>query len=719
MPTLDAAPDLSSFFKPRSIAIIGASANPATIGGRPLRILIQHGYAGALFPVNPRYRELEGRAAYPSIGAVPEPVDLAVVIVPARLVPGVLEACAAAGVRYAMVISSGFAESGAEGRALQEQIRALVGRTPMRVCGPNCEGFFNLVDRVPVTFSPAIDPERGFRGARAGSIGIVSQSGGLGFALFNRGLELGLGFSTMISTGNEVDLEALDYVDSMLDDPNTQVVLAFIEAFRHGRRLIATARKAAERGKPLVVAKVGRSEAGRRSAASHTGSLAGSDEAYAAAFRQLGVVRVEDVEEMLDAAAYFSVGRLPPGRRVVVLTPSGGAGTWLADACAAQGLDLPAPEDAIQAEIGGFLPPYGSTSNPVDITAGVASQGGLDRSLELLIGSRRCDAIVIVSTLAAMDYFRPAVPDLRRIADSTDKALVYYSYTSPRPEAIEALRELGIPCYGTPLRTARALAWAAWYRAFLDGRGDVRVLHGERQTPSAGHTPVLSRRDGTSVIEVEARACLAPCGIPAPAEGLAHSADEAVRLLRSLGGPVALKVQSPDLPHKSDVGGVRLGLAHEAAVRAAYAAIMAAVAARHPEAEVRGVLVQRMVEDGVEMILGARIDPDFGPLVLVGLGGVFVEVFHDVSPRLAPVSRVEAAAMVEGLRGAPLLRGARGRPPADVPALVEAIVRFSELAAGLPPGVAAVEINPLLVRPEGQGVVMVDARVEGDVPTGG
>jgi acyl-CoA synthetase (NDP forming) len=420
-------------------------------------------------------------------------------------------------------------------------------------------------------------------------------------------------------------------------------------------------------------------------------------------------VRAEDVEEMLDAAAYFSVGRLPPGRRTLIVTPSGGAGTWLADACAARGLELPSPEEAIQTEIASFLPPYGATANPVDITAGVALQGGLDRSLELLVGSERFDAIIIVSTLAALEYLRPAPPDLRRIADSTGKALVYYSYTSPRAEAIEALREIGIPCYGTPVRTARALAWAAWYRGFLDGWRDVRVLGAEGRMPADARTPTLPDRRFT---EVEARAFLAPCGIPSPAEGLARSADEAVALLRSLGRPVALKLQSPDLTHKSDVGGVRLGLASEAAVREAYAAIMAAVAERSPTAEVRGVLVQRMVEDGVEVILGARVDPDFGPLVLVGLGGVFVEVFRDVALRLAPVSGAEARAMVESLRGAPLLRGARGRPPADLAALTGAIVRFSELAADLPPEVAAVEINPLLVRPAGQAIMMVDARVE-------
>ena len=468
--------DLDAFFNPRSIAIIGASADPNTISGRPLKLLAQHRYRGAVYPVNPKYRELQGRPVYPTIGEVPEAVDLAIVLVPARSVPPLIEECGAAGVRHAMIISSGFAESGPDGRALQEQLRQIAGRWPTRICGPNCEGFFNVPAGVPAGFSPAIDYDRGLKEARSGPVGIISQSGGLGFALLNRGFEQGLGFSVAISTGNEVDLESLDFVDYLLDDPDTRVILGFIEAFRNGRRLIETARRAAERGKPLIMAKVGRSEAGRRSAASHTGSLVGSDEAYEAAFRQLGVIRAEDVDEMLDAAAYFSTGRLPAGRRVAILTPSGGAGTWLADACAAQGLELPTVEDDIQAEIASFLPSYGSTTNPVDITAGVAVRGGLERTLELLTRSNRLDAIAVIATLAALDYFQPGVPNLRRIAAATDKALLYYSYTTPRPEPLETLRELSIPCYGTPGRAARALALACRYRAFLDRRGEIALF---------------------------------------------------------------------------------------------------------------------------------------------------------------------------------------------------------------------------------------------------
>jgi acyl-CoA synthetase (NDP forming) len=700
--------ELDGLFNPRSIALVGASSDPHGISGRPLRLLIQHGYPGALYPVNPRHRELMGREVFPRIADVPGPVDLALVMVPAAVTPGVVEECAAAGVRYALVISSGFAEAGAEGRARQEELARAARSSGIRLAGPNSEGFFNVAAGVAAGFSPAIDPERGFAGARRGPVGVVSQSGGLGFALFNRGMELGLGFSLVVSSGNEADLTFLDYVDHLVDDPETRVILGVVETLRGARRLIDVARRAAERGKPLVLAKIGRSPVAARAAASHTGALVGSDAAYDAAFRQLGVVRVDDVDELLDAAVCFSAGRLPAGRRVAVVTPSGGAGAWLADACAAEGLELPEVEQEIQAEIRSFVPSYASTTNPVDLTAGVMARGGLERSIELLGRSPRFDTIAVVTTLASEADFRRNEPELRRVAADRGKAIVYYSYTLPKPGTIEALRAMRIPCFPTPRRTARAIAWAAGYAAFLRRRGEVAVFGAREARPRPGPLP-----EGEGASEARARAFLAPCGIPAPREGVATSPDEAAELFRRLGSrPVALKVQAAGLAHKSDVGGVRLGLDDKAAVRRAYDGVVGAVRRARPGRVVDGVLVQEMVDDGVEVILGARVDPDFGPVVLCGLGGLHVEQLGDVALRLAPVSAAEARAMVAELRGARLLDGVRGRPPCDVDALVGAIARFSALAAALPREVAAVEINPLAVRPRGLGVVMLDAAME-------
>jgi acetate---CoA ligase (ADP-forming) len=707
------ASDLSALFEPRCVALIGASADAQSISARPLRLMLQHGYAGRLYPVNPKYQELQGLRVYPAVGAIPERVDLALVVVPAARVPGVLEECAAAGAGCAVVITSGFAESGQAGRELQLRIAEIVARTGLRVCGPNSEGLYNPAAGVCATFSPAVDPEHGFSPSPAGPIAIVSQSGGLAFALLNHAQDRGLGVGAVVSTGNEVDLGWADYVDYLLDQPGTKVVLGFVEALRQSGRLVDVARKAARLKKPILIAKIGRSEAGRRAAASHTASLVGTDAAYSGAFRQLGIVRVDDVDEMLDLAAYFSVGRLPAGRRLAVLTASGGAGAWLADVCAARGLELPEPDPADQATIRTFIPAYGSVRNPVDITAQAVLEGGFERALGLLAQSSAFDTVVAVGTLVREERFFQTFAELKQIVERAHAGIVYYSYTRASPAVIGALAGLGVPCFSTPGRTARALSAAVTYAEFLERADQVALLAEESFIPP-GRWPVPRAR----LSEAGARAYVAPLGIPSPADGLARSADEAVALFAALGGgPVALKVQSPDVAHKTDVGGVRLNLRDAATVATAFVEIVEATRAARPLAAIEGVLVQRMAPAGigVEGFVGARREPVLGALVVVGVGGLDVESLGDVAMRLAPVSLTEAHAMLAELRGSATLHGTRGRPPADVEALAQAVVSISQMAAALPPNVTSVEINPLLVLPAGQGVLMLDVAIEVDV----
>lgn len=699
---------LDALFNPRSIAIVGASADGSSVAGRPLRILVQHGYAGTLYPVNPKYQELFGRRAYGRIAELPEPVDLAMIAVPARHVLGVLQECAEVRTKVAMVFSSGFAESDEHGARLQDEIQALCERTSMRISGPNCEGLFNVSAGVPAGFSPAIDPERGWRGAAAGPVSIVAQSGGLGFALFNRGMEQGLGFSKVVTTGNEVDLTWLDYVDYLVDDPETRVILGFLESLREPRRLVKVARKAAERGKPIVVAKMGRSGAAREAAASHTGSMVGSDDALDALFRQVGVIRVDDVDELLDAAAYFSVGRLPAGPNVAIVTVSGGAGVWLADACVARGLNVPTLDDEIQAEIRSFLPTYGSARNPVDVTAQTVVDGGLERALGLVAESDRFDSIVVITSLAGDHIFKRYLPELESTLERTPKPVVYFSYTSPTEDAARLLREHSVPLFLSPGRVARALEWAVQYRHFLESRSDLAIFGDRHVEATVGEAPDAP---GTSLTEVEARASLAGTGIPSPVEGLARSADEAEEIFAKICAPVAMKVQARGLVHKTDVGGVRLDVSDGFAVRRAYEEIVLSVTLGSPGATVEGVLVQQMVVDGIEMILGSRWEPGLGHLVLVGFGGIHVELLHDASIRLAPVSHREAREMLGELRAYPLLLGVRGADRSDLAALVDAVVSFSEFVGTTPPRFREVEINPLVVLPEGRGVMMVDAAV--------
>jgi acetate---CoA ligase (ADP-forming) len=449
-------------------------------------------------------------------------------------------------------------------------------------------------------------------------------------------------------------------------------------------------------------------------------------------------VRVDDVDEMLDLAAYFSVGRQPAGRRVAVLTASGGAGAWLADVCAARGLELPEPDPADQATIRTFIPAYGSVRNPVDITAQAVLEGGFERALGLLAQSSAFDTVVAVGTLVREERFFQTFAELQHIVERARAGIVYYSYTRASPAVVSALAGLGIPCFSTPGRTARALSAAVTYAEFLEHADQVALLASDpaqvdRGAPLAGDPEraddVAPRGDrpgprgrwpvpAVRLSEAGARGYLAPLGIPSPADGLARSADEALTLFAALGGgPVALKVQSPDLAHKTDVGGVRLNLRDAATVATAFVEIVEATRAARPLATIEGVLVQRMAPAGigVEGFIGARREPVLGALVVVGLGGLDVESLGDVAMRLAPVSLAEAHAMLAELRGSATLHGTRGRPPADVEALAQAVVSISQMAAALPPNVASVEINPLLVLPAGQGVLMLDVAIEVEV----
>jgi acyl-CoA synthetase (NDP forming) len=450
-------PDLRPLLSPESIAIIGASEDPTRLSGRPLQILQQHHFPGPIYPVNPRHQSVGGLPAYPSIAAVPGPVDLAAIIVKAALVPQMLGACADAGVRAATVFSSGFAEEGSGGRRAEGEIAAIARSSGMRVLGPNAEGFFNLPGGIPVTFSPTVDYERGLTRLVPGNVAVVSQSGGLGFALFNWGQAVGLGSSYVISTGNEADLGALEIAAYLLEDDATDVVALLVEGFRDSEELTPVARRASELGKKLVVAKLGRSAPGSQAAIAHTAHEAGDDREYRQAFASLGMVRVDDQEDLLDACFALSRRRVAAGPRVGILTTSGGAGVWVADACDAAGLEVPELDAALQAQLRPHMPSYGSPRNPVDVTAEVVNRAGVVPPLELLVSSPQIDAIVLISSLAGPHMLRREEAEIRRLLASAPKPIVVYSYTHPGEASVEALAELGVAWYPSPARAARAV----------------------------------------------------------------------------------------------------------------------------------------------------------------------------------------------------------------------------------------------------------------------
>ncbi|HEX7967749.1 MAG TPA: acetate--CoA ligase family protein, partial [Stellaceae bacterium] len=695
---MTASSSLDRFFAPATIAVIGASPDKTKIRGRLLHALRENGYDGRLYPVNPSYREIDGLPCFPSLAAIGAPVDLALVAIPAETVLASLEECAAARVGHAVIISSGFAEQGGAQTRLQDEIAALARRTGMRISGPNGEGFHNELKHVAATFSPAVDRKPGEEPLEASArrIGIVAQSGGMGFALYNRGRAMGLSFSYVATTGNEADLTASDFFAYMAQDPATAAIMLFLESVRDPEAFHAAAAAAAEHGKPVVVVKIGHSPAGERAAQSHTASMAGWNAAYDAAFRRHGIVRAGDPDEAVAIAAAFASAPPARGDRVAVVTASGGAGGWAADSLAAAGLSLPELSPALQREIQGFIPAYGSARNPVDITAQAVHSGGLVRAIELLSASPEVDAIVAVVSLASETRMTFDIAALKAIVAQQAKPVLFWSYTLPSSLGRKALAAAGLPIH-TDLA-----ALAAAVRALVRrGRYKPAAVPQSAASSAAIREWLEAVRGGLS--EYDAKELLARAGMPMPPHRLVASAAELDAAAAALGFPLALKIQSPDIPHKTEIGGVRLGIRDAASLRQAYDAVIDAARRGRPEARLQGVLLQPMARPGVEVILGTIRDPVFGPLVMVGAGGVMTELFKDVTYRLAPVDGETAREMLGELRVARLLEGFRGAARADVDAVVALLVRLSAFAAAHRDRVHEVELNPVLVHEVGGG----------------
>ncbi|HTG03700.1 MAG TPA: acetate--CoA ligase family protein [Bradyrhizobium sp.] len=696
---------LDSLFAPDSIALIGASRDLEKIPGRLLSMLRKNGFPGKIFPINPNYGDIDGLKCYPAIADVRQPIDLAIVIIPARAVLGALEQCAAAGVKNAVIISSGFAEEGGDSAAMQDAIVALAKKTGMRISGPNAEGFYSQVQRVAATFSPTVDvkPDAPQLVATIRRIGIVAQSGGIGFAIYHRAKALGIALSYVISAGNESDLGAGEFFEFMVQDASTDVILLFIEGIRDVDRFIAAARRAAEIGKPVIVTKVGRSGAGERAAASHTASMAGWSAAYDAVFAKYGFIVSNDLDEAVTIAAVLTTNPVPKGDRVAVLTVSGGAGIWGADTVAMQGLQVPELSQSIQAEIRKLLPSYGAAGNPIDVTAQGVHSGGLQRSIDLLDVSDEVDAILVVLSLSSDTRMPFKQAELKPVLSAQNKPIVFYSYTLPshfaRTEfaASGAVVLSGLTHVGVAMRQ---MVQRAKFR--LAPPAEVAALpppdlsaHLKSATPS----------------EFDSKSLLRDAGIALPDEVLVSNRGELDAAIARAGFPLVMKIQSRDIPHKSEVGGVRVNIASKGEAFAAYQALLESAGRHRPDAAIQGVLVGPMAKKGAEIIVGTLLDATFGPMIMVGLGGVITELFKDVIYRPAPVSAAEASAMLAELKAAPLLNGFRGAVKTDIPALSQLIAQISVLAAQFVNEISEIEINPVLVHPQGQGATIVDALV--------
>jgi len=686
-------PALTPLFRPRSVAVIGASRNPAKVGGSVVTNLRAAGFAGRVIPVNAGADEVQGLPAVRSVLNVDGPVDLAVIAVPAPEVLPVLKECAAKGVGVAIVISAGFRETDAAGRDREAELRAWLSSHPLRVLGPNCLGWIRPSARLNVTFAPGMP--------LPGGIAFVSHSGALAVAILDWARDRGLGFSVFASMGNQADLSESDVLEAVTDDPETRVIVAYLEGVADGRRFLGALRRAAA-AKPVVLLKAGRSAEGARAVASHTGALAGSDQAFDAAVRQAGAVRARSVEELFDLARGLATQPAPRGRRLLVVTNGGGLGIVAADAAHEHGLEVPRLEPPARARLAAVLPATASVANPVDLV-GDADAARYAGALHAAQPDCADAALVILTAQATTESHGVARAILAATQGWPIPVVASFVGGARVTAGIRALEEAGVPCYPFPERAVAALGGMA-----LLAERRRRLHEDTRPVQRSGEVERLVQGLGDGPQGMPALApLLRSHGIAVADSGLARTPSEAGPLAARIGFPVALKLVSRDVVHKTDVGGVRLGLRSIDDVAAAAEQMVAQVARAVPEARIDGVLVQEMIEGGAELLLGMVRDAQFGPLVVVGFGGIYVEVLRDTAARLAPFGPSEAREMLDELRMAPVLRGARGRPPVDVAALAETVSRFSRLAAELPE-LAELEVNPLIA--DSRRVVAVDAR---------
>ncbi|MCP3707027.1 acetate--CoA ligase family protein [Paraburkholderia sp. CNPSo 3274] len=689
---------LDAFFNARGIAIVGASEDINKIGGRPVHLLRKYGYAGPVYPINPRGGEIQGLKAYTCVRKTPTAPDLAILAVPANATADALRDCAARGVRGAIVLSSGFAEAGPEGAALQAELVSIAREAGMRILGPNCLGTVNVLDGTIGSFSIALEESM----PPAGTVGIVSQSGNVGSHTMQCVARRGLGVSRFVATGNEADIDVADGLAALAHDDETRVILCCMETCRHADRLIAALEAARERNKPVIVLKIGATEQGQSAAASHTGALAGSDAVIDAVFRRHGALRVRSIEEMLDvghAASLLLPSRLPQTDTATLVAASGGFGIMMADAMSEAGIGLPPLAPSTRARINEAVPTAG-TNNPVDASAQMSSRPDiLLKMLTALLDEPNGSTLVLFMSLSLFNSrLRGIYLDaLAQVRKSHPERLLMIVSHGPA-DAVAQINALGIPVFGSIDAAAHGLASLARLRKLRD------------QASAPRYTGPLERIDPEVFRnERRAKAALAAAGIEVPREAIVADAEEAVRFADSIGYPVVLKIASEDVAHKTEIGGVALDLRDGDAVREAHARVLANAAQHVPTARIAGVLVAPMLRGGVEMIAGVSRDPVFGPVVMVGMGGIHAEILKDVSVQRAPVTESEALQMIRSLRMFALLDGARGQPKADLEAAARTVARLSEFACRHAADVAEIDMNPILVRPAGEGAVVLDA----------
>jgi len=692
--------NLDPLFSPKSIAVIGASNRQGSVGRAAFTNILLNEYTGTVYPVNPKEHSISGVRAYPSVLDLPETVDLAVVIVPAPIVPSVVEESGKKGVKGLVIISAGFKEVGPDGAELERQVSSIAQKYSMRMIGPNCLGVINADPnvRLNASFASGMPVE--------GSIAFASQSGALGEAVLDYASGENIGFSKFISMGNKADVNENDILEYLRTDPMTKVILLYIEDIIDGRKFVDTVSRVTEE-KPIIAVKAGVSPEGAKAASSHTGALAGSDEAYNAILKQSGVIRVESIIDLFDYARAFAKQPLPRGNRVAIITNGGGPGIMATDASVRYGLQIAQFSDATKNKLRSGLPKEASVNNPIDLIGDAQA----DR-YELALGSLNDDDVdcgLVLLTPQAMVDLKKVAETIASVGPKSGKtilaSLLGLGDVTP---AVGVLESNGVPNYSFPESAVRALAAMSEYKRWID-RPRTEVKHFDVDLVLAKKIIARARQAGlTNLSQTDAMSLLSAYGLPAIKTEFARTRQQAVTLAKKIGLPVAMKIVSPDVVHKTDIGAVKLDLNSEKDVGEAFEEILKNVKTNSPGARIEGVLLQNYVTGGTETIIGIHRDPKFGPLLMFGLGGVYVEAYRDVSFRLAPIRELGARNMIQQIRGGKILEGFRGQPPRDMEAIAECIERLSQLAMDLEE-VQELDVNPLLAFEK--GCKAVDARV--------
>ena len=690
-------------FEPRAIAVVGVSDDSARPGTQALRALVKNGFQGRLFPVNPKYEAFDELPCFASVDAIPESVDLVVIGVPAGGVLAVLESCARKKVGYAVILSGGFRESGPEGIERERRLLEIAQTAGIRLLGPNCLGFANIHAGVYAAFGSITRPPK----LQRGSVSLVTQSGGFGYSIALACAEAGIGFRHVIATGNETDIDTIQLIDALIDDEETHSIIAYIEGTSDGRALLDVGRRALAAGKPLLLWKGGVTEQGAKAAESHTASMTGTYDFYRALFRQTGIVEIQELHEAVDYLLAFEGRRYPTGNGVAVMGVSGGSAIVFADAGERRGLHLCELSAQTQQALAGVVPNIGAVHNPIDLTAGyfsAANQTKLETAVRATLADPGVHALCVNLATTGQAGSLAAAQVLVRVAQESAKPIVVFSST-PVAENAQALAEFAkgaVPVLRSPSRAARAVATLADYHRIRE-----RLLAAPAAAESnlAGAAPTVQA--GKPLSETESKAVLAAAGIPVSRDvmvpGPGTLSMEGLRL------PLVVKVVSPDIPHKTEVGGVRLGIGSQAALDEAIAEVLANARRHVPQARIEGALVSEMVRGGFELIAGVVNDEVFGPVVVVGAGGIYAEVLKDTASRIAPFDEATAIDMLGELRCRPILDGVRGAPACDVGAIASALAALSRFAWAHRDQVREVDINPLFALPD--GVVAADALV--------